>query len=131
MKKLLVVAAAAGALCLLACGPGDGFDAGDEADAGHGTDAAVAQCPTTGGACTVGPLSSCQGDLLLYCDASDKLACDNCKTLAGGPFSCAEYNATYGYECLHGVGQSCSADFPTSGEGCLPSLTCNASNKCE
>lgn len=130
MKKLIVIMAAVGALGWLACGPDEGTDAGDDFDSGSAD--AGPQCPATGGACTVGPLSECQGNLLLYCDVNDKLQCDNCSTLSGGPFTCASYNATYGFECLHGVGQACSPDFPASGEGCLANLTCNAStNKCE
>jgi hypothetical protein len=138
MKKLIVIAAAVSALALLACGPGEGFDAGDEdLDAGTHADAATAQCPTTGGACgnvTIDGECRSSNELFLYCDENDQLQCLNCKTAAGGPYTCGLFNATYGYDCLAPAGHSCDPNFPcaTCGDGCLSTLTCNPStNKCE
>ncbi|MBN2359785.1 MAG: hypothetical protein JXR83_10050 [Deltaproteobacteria bacterium] len=120
MKKLLALLAMAAAcgLWAVSCGPGEeSEDAGEQEQ----------QCPATGGPCTVPATSQCDGDLLLYCDANDKLACANCKTESGGPFVCAQFNATYGYDCLATQGMPCSPTFPNNTDnltGCISTLTC-------
>ncbi|MFH1808987.1 MAG: hypothetical protein ABIJ09_09600 [Pseudomonadota bacterium] len=114
-----------------ACGPTDeGDDDAGASDAAR-PDAYVA--PTcadfTGQACgAVTDYGECHGALLVWCDTT--LKCADCAADTAGPFHCALWDSTYGYDCLAGANQACSPDFPNNTDaltGCDPAIgTCTA-----
>ncbi|MFH1811952.1 MAG: hypothetical protein ABIJ09_24655 [Pseudomonadota bacterium] len=112
-----------------------GFDAGTPIDAGTTPDSATgadAAMPDAAGTDTAMPdatgtdastcapcgnitfVGECNTDVLTWCNPDGCLQSYDCSTdsAGGSPLHCAQFNPTWGFDCLAGAGQPCNPDYP-------------------